>query len=320
MRGRGLNHERRHATSVNLEWLLHHCDPTYIRGNPKFKNPLQNQELASEIGCRSELVSRMIRGSQVSKNYHMGIFRYFKLNELDGCPDDILDWAPADFARRLRELGYGKFVGGEAPGDWLSGLTQGTGRFVPEEVLSLLLSRGDAYRGLGLEGDDIPEIPNATGVIGRRYGLALEIGDPQVEAVRAGKAFAVLVHRDRSTKVVSVFVSNADTLIGLLDWVFVRSATPSGSSFALLAERERGGGGTQVGYRINGTPGRRDLFVFLFAKRPTLGTGWLGRDTEPRLDKERSEALRAAVEDARETGAVTGTRFVYDAVAAETGL
>ena len=314
MRRHGLERELRHS-SANLEWLLQHCDPAELRGNGN-RGPLRNKELALAIGCNDEHVSRMVNGTQISEQYRGAIVKYFKLNELDGCPNDILDWPPGDFARKLRELGYGKFVGAEAPGDWLSALTQGTGRFVPDELLSLLLSRGDAYRGLGLEGDDIREIPNATGVIGRRYGLALEIREPQVEgAVRTGKAFAVLVHRDRSTNVVSVLVTNPDTIIGVLDWVFVRPVAPSGPAFALLAERECCDHGTQVGYRINGAPGRRDVFVFLFTKRPTLGAGWLGKDADSRLDKERSEALREAVEGARKTGAVTGTRFVYDAVA-----
>jgi hypothetical protein len=74
------------------------------------------------------------------------ILRYFRLDELPGCPTDILDWPPIDFARKLRDLRYGKFAGIGAPEDWLAKLAQGTGRFVPEDLLSLLLSRVDAYR------------------------------------------------------------------------------------------------------------------------------------------------------------------------------
>jgi hypothetical protein len=246
------------------------------------------------------------------------ILRYFHLNELEECPADILDWPPVDFARKLRDLGYGKFASIGAPEDWLAKLAQGTGRFVPEDLLSLLLSRADAYRSdLGLDGNDVLEIPNATGVIGRRYGLALEIREPQVEhGVRAGTAFAAIVHKDRNAANVSVIVSDAETIIGTLDWVFVRPSTPSGPAFALLATREHSGGGAQLGYRIIGQPGRRDVFAFLFAKKPPLGAGWFGKDADPRLDKTRSEALRDAVEVARTTGSVTATRLVYDAVTA----
>ena len=256
-----------------------------------------------------------------------------RMAEIFGFPDyklspSILSWKPARFHRELLRVGYGKYRSLNQTRDWLETLPLlEAGRFVPEELLTLL-ARTDSHRGLGFSGDGDGDIPSAEGVIGKRYGLALEIEAGNVaSAVQRGSAYVLFVHCERHSEMLTVVVCDDNWLIRPLSWLFVplTAADPEAEDFdeerigcgaptvVLLAERERDQAALRIGFEIIGGPGLRDIYLFIFSDRPFLGDAWFGTKTGQILRADMTKPLMDAVSAAERQQGIKVGHIVYEA-------
>jgi hypothetical protein len=300
----------------NLEWLFQYCEPEKLRDN-KNHGRILYRELAHAFGTNAAKVTRLIHHKQLAPWEFETVAKFFKLNELKGFSANMLVLPHQEFQDTLIAMGFGKLAGPKGD-DWFHAMAQTTGSFVPEALLSLMQGTS-AYRGLGLEGDETSEIPNATCQIGQRYGIALEVGEQAVAvALREGSAYGIMLHHDRLTRTTMVLTTDGPIKLGTMASIFVRPARPQEVTglprVALLSEDAIQDGMPRVGFRVSGGPGRRDIFAFLFARRPKLGPGWHAGGAT--LDTVMSQNLKSAVEAAQAEVGITIRRIVYDAIPA----
>jgi hypothetical protein len=297
---------------------------------------LAQRDVVQGTGWAKWQVSRLLRGSEMSDRQMQVLAKFF------GFERRRLEWwklrfDPAEFRRELVRVGYGMFESLDRTEEYLSTLAISQGFFLAEEFLLLLSGERGSYRSFGGEKTEPPEIPAPRGVIGQRYGLALEIaGDARAvaKAVSKREAHCVLLHRDRSEGKLTVAGSGRDCIVGSIDRVFGASGDADDPDEAdgaaadhnlltnnvLVADRTTKNGVTRLGYLIGGDPGRRDVYVFLFTSPPRLGPLWqdvtIGTVVEPNIALALMEAVATFRRDAEESGSigVMVSHVVFDAV------
>jgi len=290
-----------------------------------YERALKKEWVANHMKKAPSYVTRLLSCQRLETSDELPMSEAFEFQRY-GLSPSILSWPPARFHRELLRVGYGKYRSLNQVKDWLETLpVLEAGRFVPEELLTLL-TRTDSHRGLGSPGDG--DIPSADGIIGQRYGLALEIEAGDVaSAVQRGTAYALLVHCERHSEMLTVVVCDDSWLIRPLSWLFMplTEADPEDEDFdkkmlgrgapivALLAERQRDQVALRVGFEIIGNPGLRDIYLFLFANRPVLGDAWFGAKTGQVLKENMVKPLMDAISAAERQQGVKVGHIVYEA-------
>jgi hypothetical protein len=303
-------------TAVNLEQLFHVCN---IRG-------IQCQDLAKALNKNPAKVSRLQKDQELLPAEAEVVAKYFQFpNGL--APLDLFS-SPIQFRIKLMGVGYGLYRGLKEARDWLDKLPVTPGRFVPEEFLEQL-AREDNYRSsLGDQTDGLRDVPSASGQLGQRYGIAVEVsGGDVADAVLQGQAHAILVHVQRDIDHATVHFSREGDAIRAVSSLFskplardpdeyddVEESETAPPAIALLVNPEFAGAKKRLGFRIDGTPGLRDVYVFLFAMSPDPGPSWRGMRDGAELNAEMAKSLIAYV-GKDQLGRTHTSHMVYEAVA-----
>ena len=284
--------------------------------------------IASILGLHMAQVTRRLRGVPLKPHEMDQLGEYFGFGKL-GLANWILESEPAEFRRELARVGFGKYESMNRAQAYLEELPLLAGYFLPENFLMPLLGRGESYRGFGVEGPESEEVPNASGFLGQRYGLALEVASGEVaDAVRGGRAYALLLHQVRGSRDLTVAELGAKHLFSAGAPLFVRAVASDPyldesevRTVAVLAEYSNEEGTPRAGYKIAGLPGRRDVYIFLFAEAPQLGDHWRGVGPDALVSPDMLQSLMnvirdmSGLEDFKSSCKVMQGHVVFDAVA-----
>jgi hypothetical protein len=305
-------------TASNLKLLFQVCNA--------FK--AQCQGLAEALGCHPAKVTRLMTEQAMQPDDAETVAKYFRFPR--GLEPLALFSPPMQFRLQLKRAAYGLYQPLKSGRDQMEDLPVTPGLFIPEELMQLL-SRTDSYRSsLGGQADGARDVPSASGEIGERYGIAVEVsGGPVAEAVRQGQAHAILVHVQRDVDQATVHFTRESDAIRPLSWLFAKpvprdpdeygdadepDAPPA--ALALLVNPQPVGPRRRLGYPIGGTPGLRDVYVFLFAMRPDPGPSWHGAKDGQELTDDMAKSL-VAYAGRVQLGRSHTSHMVYAAVAAK---
>lgn len=297
----------RQTRAINLDIAFDNC-----------RLPAPKKSLARAIGKDQPTVTRLLRGELPLTDKLLSIaIKTLELDQLgEDFPVDSFDLPPVQFESLLRRLRYG-WLQAEPVFDWLGTFDHHACSFVPEQAVKLLLS---AYRdSFGRAAPQYLEEADATGEIGRRYGILMHVeAGPVLDAVGEHRAVALIIHQDRTTQELDLIVTDPSAKRGSLEQIAAMAQPEPDPELAILDGLESATqsspcllAGLDGGYLISGTRGRRDVYVTVFVRSAVPAS--LLEHSGP-LGPNETRGLRHAVERASQKRQVQAVRFAYDAL------
>jgi hypothetical protein len=299
--------DRRPTRAINLDIVFDYC-----------RLPAPKKTFARAIGKDQPTVTRLLTGKVLLTDKLLSIaVRTLELDQLgEEFPIDSFEIPPVQFESLLRRLRYG-WLQAEPVFDWLEGFDHHACSFVPEQAVRLLLV---PYRdSFGRAAPQNLEEADATGQLGRRYGILMHVdAGPVLDAVRQRAAAALIIHQDRATQALDMIVTDPTAGRGSMGVVAATAPQEPDPELAILDGLEAAShsspcllAGNDGGYVISGVRGRRDVYVTLFV-RSALSASLLEHSGP--FGPNETRALRHAVEKALQARQVQAVRFVYDAL------
>lgn len=304
---------------ANLAWAFTICDRSVKR------------LLAERFENKPSFVSHLLSGETKLQAAHLeAAAEIMLLKPKEGSPSpvnlpsvyspDIWTRDHSAFDLYLRTRQFGKYKGMSTVLEWIETVERQPCRLIDAETIVML---GVTYRSFGRPVPVYSEPAESDAVIGRRYGVLVDIPPgPVLDAVRERKAAALVVHHDRvvdTWDVVPLDVAEAKATITELpesgpakEDPMDRFLGPSGESRSyspcVLA-------GSNGGEMIEGNPGLRELYVFVFVAACMTNSirKAMVKGTHA-FDSDFGHRLRYAVEQGSNDGTVVAMRTVYEAV------
>lgn len=286
---------------------------------------IKQKDLAERLHCDPAQISRLRKFKAMAPREAEKLAKILGFEE-HGLSPWIFDYEPSHFRRELVRVGFGKYLALNRMEAFLGTFRVVPGTFLPEDALARLLIADGPNRNFGVD-DDGGETPSAIAVIGQRYGLALEVESRElVRAIQGHQAMVLLLHRDRARDELRIAEWSDRCIAALPESVYGRRPPKDpddieveGRPTALIAPRLDHHDG-HFGYPVLGAPGRRDIYVFLFARKPNIGTEWRDAQKDQVVTPDMARRLMISIQGIEGVGdreghlGIQAGHVVYDAI------
>lgn len=238
--------------------------------------------------------------------------------EIPGINSDWFDREPPQFAKDMQLLGYGLWRLAAKSGSWIADLPPlPYGRLLSENDIR---ARIEPSRYRGDFGDDLgsAELVDAIVKQNTRWGIFLDRLAPTIAAALVqNAALVVVLYRPLHAGVFEHVPVDPQSMVHLVhnseDAPLALGASSGDLSGVIFAKVDRGQVRPRFGFEVDGTPGRRELVIFLFGNCYDLRNTWETAATR-RLGVDELDQLRTAVAKGNEQGDLVCGRLLFDVV------